>query len=187
MLSFHFILEYERLIMSKRIGSYITQSTGGESFRAYIPPKLPPEPKLDLESLYPLIEQATQAISELNGITQALPNKSLFRYMYVRKEALLSSQIEGTQSSYSDLMLFEHDQKPNVSIDDVEEVSNYVLAINYGLERIRDGFPVCLRLFREVHAVLLQGGRGSQKLPGEFRKSQNWIGGTRPGNALFVL
>jgi len=106
--------------------------------------------------------------------------------MYVRKEALLSSQIEGTQSSFSDLILFEHKQKPEVSVDDVEEVSNYVKAINYGLKRLDDGFPLSLRLLREIHDVLLSGGRGSNKMPGEFRKSQNWIGGTRPGNALFV-
>jgi Fic family protein len=106
--------------------------------------------------------------------------------MYVRKDALLSSQIEGTQSSFSDLMLFEHHQKPQVSLEDVEEVSNYVKAIHYGLQRLQEGFPLSLRLLREIHGVLLAGGRGSGKLPGEFRRSQNWIGGTRPGNALFV-
>ncbi len=106
--------------------------------------------------------------------------------MYVRKEALLSSQIEGTQSSFADLLLFENQQKPHVSIDDVEEVSNYVLALNYGLQQITNGFPLSLRLIRDIHGILLQGSRGSQKLPGEFRRSQNWIGGTRPGNALFV-
>jgi len=107
--------------------------------------------------------------------------------MYVRKEALLSSQIEGTQSSLSDLMLFEHNQKPTVSSDDVEEVSNYVKAIHYGLDRLKnDDFPLSLRLLREIHGILLSGSRGSTKLPGEFRRSQNWIGGTRPGNALFV-
>ena len=107
-------------------------------------------------------------------------------YMYVRKEALLSSQIEGTQSSFFDLMLFEHHQKPHVALDDVEEVSNYVKAIEYGLERLQNGFPLSLRLLREIHSVLLSGGRGSHKLPGKFRTSQNWIGGTRPGNALYV-
>ena len=106
--------------------------------------------------------------------------------MYVRKEELLSSQIEGTQSSFSDLILFENNQKTNIQIDDVEEVSNYVRAINYGLKRLKSGLPLCLRLLKEMHGVLLQGGRGSTKSPGEFRKSQNWIGGTRPGNALFV-
>ena len=106
--------------------------------------------------------------------------------MYVRKEALLSSQIEGTQSSFSDLMLFENQQKVNVSLDDVEEVSNYVQAINYGLKRLKNHFPLSLRLLREIHGILLSGYRGAERLPGEFRKSQNWIGGTRPGNAAFV-
>ncbi|CAO5682088.1 MAG: hypothetical protein HEEMFOPI_01585 [Holosporales bacterium] len=106
--------------------------------------------------------------------------------MYVRKEALLSSQIEGTQSSFSDLMLFEHEQIPEVSLEDVEEVSNYVKAIQYGLKCINEGFPLSLRLLKDIHAILLSGSRGSTKLPGEFRRSQNWIGGTRPGNALFV-
>jgi Fic family protein len=126
------------------------------------------------------------ALAELNSIHKLIPNPSLFLYMYVRKEALLSSQIEGTQSSFSDLMLFEHHQTPEVSLEDVEEVSNYIKAIHYGLERLRNGFPLSLRLLREIHSVLLNGSRGSGKLPGEFRRSQNWIGGTRPGNALFV-
>jgi Fic family protein len=136
--------------------------------------------------LHPLIEKAAVAIAELNMIARFIPNKDLFLYMYVRKEALLSSQIEGTQSSLSDLMLFESQQIPQTSVDDVEEVSNYVCALNYGIQRLSEGFPLSLRLIREIHAILLRGGRGSQKQPGEFRRSQNWIGGTRPGNALFV-
>ncbi len=172
--------------MNKRIGTYIVQKITEESFKAYLPPKLPPEPPLDLTKLYPYLEKATIALAELNSIHKSIPNTSLFIYMYVRKEALLSSQIEGTQSSFSDLMLFEHHQKPEVSLEDVEEVSNYVKAITYGLERLKDNFPLSLRLLREIHGVLLSGGRGSGKLPGEFRRSQNWIGGTRPGNALFV-
>lgn len=106
--------------------------------------------------------------------------------MYIRKEALLSSQIEGTQSSFLDLMLFENNQKPEVSLEDVEEVSNYVKAIHHGIGRLKDDFPLSFRLLKEIHAILLAGDRGSNKLPGEFRTSQNWIGGTRPGNALFV-
>ncbi len=106
--------------------------------------------------------------------------------MYVRKEALLSSQIEGTQSSLSDLLLFESDEVPGVPLGDVQEVSNYVAAMNYGLGRMREGFPLSLRLIREIHNILLSKGRGSTKQPGEFRRSQNWIGGTRPGNAIFV-
>jgi len=106
--------------------------------------------------------------------------------MYIRKEAVLSSQIEGTQSSLSDLLLFEMDAVPGVPIDDVREVSNYVSALTHGLDRIRSGFPLSNRLLKEIHTILLSGGRGSQKNPGEFRRSQNWIGGTRPGNAVFV-
>ncbi len=172
--------------MNRRIGTYITQKIAGESYKAYVPSKLPPEPPIDLTKLYPYLEKATLALAELNSIHKSIPNKSLFIYMYVRKEALLSSQIEGTQSSFSDLMLFEHHEKPEVSLEDVEEVSNYVKAIIYGLKKLKDDFPLSLRLLREIHGVLLSGGRGSRKLPGEFRHSQNWIGGTRPGNALFV-
>jgi Fic family protein len=172
--------------MNQRVGIYITQKVSGESYKAYIPPKLPPAPPIDLAMLYPHLEKATHALAQLNIIHKTIPNTALFIYMYVRKEALLSSQIEGTQSSFSDLMLFEHNQKPEVSIEDVEEVSNYVKAITYGLERLKDGFPLSLRLLKEIHGILLNGSRGSSKLPGEFRRSQNWIGGTRPGNALFV-
>ncbi|MGL4426931.1 MAG: Fic family protein [Alphaproteobacteria bacterium] len=172
--------------MNQRVGIYITQKVTGESYKAYIPPKLPPEPPINLAMLYPYLEKATHGLAELNSIHKTIPNTALFIYMYVRKEALLSSQIEGTQSSFSDLMLFEHHQKPDVSLEDVEEVSNYVKAINYGLERLQGDFPLSLRLLKEIHGVLLSGGRGSGKLPGEFRRSQNWIGGTRPSNALFV-
>ena len=139
-----------------------------------------------MDRLYRPLERANRAIGRLDGVTSILPDTPLFLYMYVRKEALLSSQIEGTQSSLSDLLLFESDAAPGIPLDDVQEVSNYVAAMNHGLERIRGGFPLSLRLIREIHAVLLARGRGSRKQPGEFRHSQNWIGGTRPGNALFV-
>ncbi len=172
--------------MNQRIGTYVTQRIAGESYKAYVPSPLPPHPAIDLAQLYPYLEKATQALAELSSTTKSIPNTALFIYMYVRKEALLSSQIEGTQSSFSDLILFEHHQKPEVALEDVEEVSNYVKAIYYGLDRLEADFPLSLRLLREIHAVLLSGSRGSGKLPGEFRKSQNWIGGTRPGNALFV-
>lgn len=171
---------------SNRIGTYVTQRITEEPYKAYIPPELPPDPPLNLEGLYWHIDRATQAIGELNSITKSIPNTALFIYMYVRKEALLSSQIEGTQSSFSDLILFENNQSPNVSIDDVEEVSNYVSALYFGLNQLKAGFPLSLRLFRNIHAILLKGGRGSKKMPGQFRQTQNWIGGTRPGNALFV-
>lgn len=172
--------------MNKRIGIYVTQKVSGESYKAYVPAKLPPKPSIELAMLYPYLEKATLALAELNSVHKNIPNTALFIYMYVRKEALLSSQMEGTQSSFSDLMLFEHNQKPEVSIEDVEEVSNYVKAINYGLDRLKDDFPLSLRLLKEIHGILLSGGRGASQTPGEFRRSQNWIGGTRPGNAFFV-
>lgn len=172
--------------MNQRIGIHITQKVSGESYQAYVPPRLPPVPPIDITGLYPYLEKVTLALGELNSVTKSIPNTSLFIYMYVRKEALLSSQIEGTQSSFSDLILFEHHQKPEISLDDVAEVSNYVKAIYYGLGRLNSNFPLSLRLLREIHGVLLSGSRGSKNLPGEFRRSQNWIGGTRPGNALFV-
>ncbi len=171
---------------STRLGSYITISTAGEAAKAFIPPALPPNPPVQMEKLYGPLEAANRALGKLDGITSILPDTPLFLYMYVRKEALLSSQIEGTQSSLSDLLLFENEEAPGVPIDDVIEVSNYVSAMNHGLERIRDGFPISLRLIREVHEILLARGRGSKMQPGEFRRSQNWIGGTRPGNARFV-
>lgn len=177
----------ESLGMNGRIGKFITKTVPGESYKVYLPPALPPvDPSLDLLSLYPSLEKATIALAELNAIERSIPNKSLFIYMYVRKEALLSSQIEGTQSSMFDLMLFEHNEQPGVTIEDVEEVSNYVRAMMHGLDRLRGGFPMSLRLLREMHEILLSGGRGRNKQPGEFRRSQNWIGGTRPGNAYFV-
>jgi Fic family protein len=119
-------------------------------------------------------------------MTSILPSASLFVFMYIRKEALLSSQIEGTQSSLSDLLLFENEELPFVPLDDVQEVSNYVAAMNHGLRRLAGGFPLSLRLIKEIHAELLSKRRGSSKQPGEFRRSQNWIAGTRPGNAAFV-
>lgn len=126
------------------------------------------------------------ALGRLDGVSLLLPDTDLFLYAYVRKEAVLSSQIEGTQSSLSDLLLFEMEQAPGVPIDEVVEVSNYVAALEHGLTRLREGFPLSVRLIREIHASLLARGRGSEKEPGEFRRSQNWMGGTRPGNALFV-
>jgi Fic family protein len=159
---------------------------GKESVRAYVPPPLPPDPPVRLEALQRLLEQANQSLGRLDGLASILPNLSLLIYAYVRKEAVLSSQIEGTQSSLSDLLLFENGEAPGVPLDDVQEVSNYVAALNHGLERLRGGFPLSLRLIREIHEVLLSKGRGSDKQPGEFRQSQNWIGGNRPGTAAFV-
>ena len=169
-----------------RIGRFVVSTAGGETVRAYVPPPLPPAPPVRLDSVQVLLEQANQALGRLDGLASFLPDLSLFIYAYVRKEALLSSQIEGTQSSLSDLLLFENEEVPGVPIEDVQDVSNYVAALSHGLKRIRDGFPLSLRLIREIHEILLSHGRGSNKEPGEFRRSQNWIGGTRPGNAAFV-
>jgi Fic family protein len=171
---------------NQRIGSYIKSTIAGESINAYLPPSLPPTPPINLESMQGLMEKANLALGRLDGLANMLPDVSLFLYYYVRKEAVLSSQIEGTQSSLSDLLLFETKEKPGVLLEDVQEVSNYVAAMTHGLKRIREGFPISLRLLKEVHHVLLSQGRGSSKSPGEFRSSQNWIGGTRPGNAFFV-
>ena len=171
---------------SERIGTYAASSLAGETVRAYVPKPLPPQPALDLAGLAGLVSEAMHALGRLDGVRAVAPDTSLFLYMYIRKEALLSSQIEGTQSSLSDLLLYEEAEAPGAPIDDVEEVSTYVAALNHGLERLRGGFPFSLRLMREMHAILLATGRGSTKQPGEFRRSQNWIGGTRPGNALFV-
>ncbi len=169
-----------------RLGGYSISVFGGETVRAFLPPRLPPVPPLQLARLHLVLEQANQALGRLDGIASVLPDLSLFLYAYVRKEAVLSSQIEGTQSSLSDLLLFENEAAPGVPLEDVQEVSNYVAALNYGMERIRGGFPLSLRLICEIHEVLLSRGRASDKQPGEFRRSQNWIGGTRPGNAFFV-
>jgi len=171
---------------SSRLGKLVTISTAGEVAKAFIPPALPPVPMVQMDKLYGPLERANRALGRLDGIASILPDTPLFLYMYIRKEALLSSQIEGTQSSLSDLLLFENEEAPGVPINDVVEVSNYVAAMNHGLERIRGGFPISLRLMREIHEVLLARGRGATKQPGEFRHSQNWIGGTRPGNAQFV-
>ncbi len=168
-------------------GTYDVTAVGGETVRAFVPWPLPPKPPLAFEGrLQRELEAAVLAIGRLDGVSTLLPDKSLFLYSYVRKEAVLSSQIEGTQSSLSDLLLFELDETPGVPLDDVVEVSSYVAALDHGLTRLREGFPLSNRLIREIHGVLLSRGRGSDKEPGEFRRSQNWIGGTRPGNALFV-
>jgi Fic family protein len=168
-------------------GRYEVTSVGGEQVRAFVPAPLPPVPPLVLEgTLQQAFESAVLALGRLDGVSTLLPDKALFLYAYVRKEAVLSSQIEGTQSSLSDLLLFELDEAPGVPLDDVVEVSNYVAALEHGLARLREGFPLSNRLIREIHGVLLSRGRGSNKTPGEFRRSQNWIGGTRPGNAAFV-
>lgn len=171
---------------ASRSGSYVKCTVAGESYQAYVPPPLPPGPPLDSTRFYDLLAKASQALGRLDTVTDILPDARLLLYFYVRKEAVLSSQIEGTQSSLSDLLLFEHEEVPGVPMHDVQEVSNYVAALEHGLKRLQEGFPLSLRLIRELHEILLAKSRGSHKQPGEFRRSQNWIGGTRPGNALFV-
>jgi Fic family protein len=163
----------------------VETAAGGEIVRAFVPPPLPPEPPIDILSLLDRLSLAERALGRLDGITILLPRQELFLYMYVRKEAVLSSQIEGTQSTLTDLLRFETEAKAGQPIDDIREVSNYVDAMMYGLDRLQT-LPLSLRLIRELHARLLQSGRGGTKSPGEFRRSQNWIGGTRPGNALYV-
>jgi Fic family protein len=168
-------------------GTHRTKTTGGETVRAFVPHPLPPQPPLEITGpLQRKLEHALLALGRLDSVTSLLPNPGLFLYSYVRKEALLSSQIEGTQSSLSELLLFEVTAAPGAPSVDVGEVANYVAALEHGLKRMRAGFPLSNRLIREMHRDLLTAGRGSDKEPGEFRRSQNWIGGTRPGNARYV-
>ena len=168
-------------------GKYVAISTVGEKVQAFVLSPLPPFPPINwTPALRSKFDQALLALGRLDSVSTLLPETSLFIYMYVRKEAVLSSMIEGTQSSLSDLLLFELDQEPGVPLDDVREVSNYVAALDHGLRLLEEGLPLSLRLLREIHGVLLAKGRGSSLTPGEFRRSQNWIGGTRPGNAAFV-
>jgi Fic family protein len=174
-------------VQRTRTGRYQTTSTAGETVKAFVPAPLPPKPPLALDSgAGAAVDAALLALGRLDGVSSVLPDAHLLLYTYVRKEAVLSSQIEGTQSTLSDLLLFELKEAPGVPLDDVTEVSNYVRALEHGLKRMRDGLPFCNRVIREVHEVLLSRGRGAGKSPGEFRRSQNWIGGTRPGNARFV-
>jgi Fic family protein len=173
---------------SERAGRLVEVQAGPEGYSAFIPAPLPPDPPLLIHSrLQDLLDEANQALGRLDGVTLLLPDPGQFLYSYVRKEAVLSSQIEGTQSSLSDLLLYENEAAPGVPLDDVEETSNYIRAMNHGLWRIESGeLPLSNRLLREVHGLLMSGVRGGDKAPGEFRRSQNWLGGTRPGNARFV-
>ncbi len=172
---------------SDRAGTFRRERVGGEEFYVFHPKPLPPSPPLVIDpDVQDLLDKANQALGRLDGITLLLPDPDQFLYAYIRKEAVLSSQIEGTQSSLSDLLLFEHDEAPGVPIADTRETFNYIRAMNHGIARLHEGFPLSLRLFREVHALLLESGRGAEQSPGEFRLSQNWIGGTRPGNARYV-
>lgn len=168
-------------------GDWLTVSTVGERVQAFLPRPLPPNPPIQIDGvLRSLLDEALLALGRLDSVTTLLPDTSLFLFMYVRKEAVLSSQIEGTQSSLSDLLLFELNEAPGVPTADVQEVSCYVAALEHGLSRLREGFPLSNRLVREVHAHLLARGRGAEKEPGAFRTSQNWIGGPRPGLSTYV-
>jgi Fic family protein len=162
------------------------QQAGPDGYSAFIPAKLPPNPPLDFTGkLGGLLERASASVGRLDGISRSFDPDRLL-YMYVRKEAVLSSQIEGTQSTLAELLTFENDEAPGQPVEDVQEVSRYVRALRYGVEQIAAGMPVSPRLIRETHAQLMADGRGSIQDPGEFRRSQNWIGGTRPGTARFV-
>lgn len=172
----------------EKTGTYVTTTVAGESVHAFVPNSLPPEPPIVWSvELVQKQEEAAMALGRLDSMTAFLPEPTLFLYSYVRKEAVLSSQIEGTQSSLSDLLAFENREAPGLpDKTDVVEVSNYVSAMEYGLKQLRGDFPLCLRLICEIHEILLSKGRGHAKQPGVFRTSQNWIGGTRPGNAVYV-
>ena len=168
-------------------GEYRTVTAAGEPFRAFVPAALPPLPPIDWNSaLRRRFDDALVALGRLDAVSTLLPNAALVLYSFIRKEAVLSSQIEGTQSSLADLLLYEIDEQPGVPVEDAQEVSRYVAALEHGLARLRGGFPLSLRLLGEMHAVLLDHPQGRGKTPGEFRRSQVWIGGTRPGNAVFV-
>jgi Fic family protein len=171
----------------KNHGTLVKSSlVAGEQYKTYIPEPLPPVPAIGMPEIAEWLAKANFAIGELNGITENFPDPSVINYMYVRKEAVVSSQIEGTQSTLDDLLRYESSIATGVPLDDVSEVSSYVAALNHGMKRMNGGFPLSVRLIREIHKILLTNSRGRHKTPGEIRRSQNWLGGTRPGNAVFV-
>lgn len=172
---------------STRAGRWIRQQAGPEGFSAFIPAPLPPNPPLKFTpELQRRSEAASRALGRLEGVSASMEPDRLL-YMYVRKEAVLSSAIEGTQSTLTDLLRFEADGVPGTPVDEVREVSRYVAALQYGVKQIRSGkLPLSLRLIREIHKVLMKAGRGAAQAPGEFRRTQNWVGGTRPANATYV-
>jgi len=172
---------------SNRAGTFIRQARGPDGYSAFVPKGLPPDPPIQMDnSLLQLHEAAARALGRLESVSAKLNPDNLL-YMYVRKEAVLSSQIEGTQSTLSELLSFENAEAPGTPETDVREVSRYVDALLFGIEEMRDGeLPLSLRLIREMHRRLLAGGRGYNQTPGAFRRTQNWIGGTRPSNAKYV-
>jgi Fic family protein len=173
---------------SERAGRFLLAQGGPDGYFTFRPEPLPPDPPLAVDAeMQGRLDAANQALGRLDGITLLLPDPDQFLHTYVRKEAVLSSQIEGTQSSLSDLLLFENEAAPGVPRHDAQETANYIAALNHGLDSLQSGrLPVCNRLLREAHAILLRSGRGAGKSPGEFRRDQNWIGGSRPGNARYV-
>lgn len=171
----------------RKTGHYVTVSTRDEPFKAFVPIPLPPHPPIVMDAtLERLHGEAQLALGRLDGISSLLPAPEQFLYAYVRKEAVASSQIEGTQSSLSDLLSYEITSSPGMPVEDVREVSDCVAAYEHADQRMSGGFPLSLRLIREAHEKLLASGRGKDQSPGQFRRSQNWIGGSRPGNARFV-
>jgi Fic family protein len=173
--------------MTYRAGQFVRQQGGVEGFAAFIPAPLPPDPPVDLGGdMARLHESAAYALGRLGGASLRLDPDRLL-YMYVRKEAVLTSQIEGTQSTLADLLRYENADAPGTPVDDVREVSRYVDALFYAADQIKAGpLPLSLRLLKEAHRRLLEEGRGATQDPGEFRRTQNWVGGTRPGNATYV-
>jgi len=168
-------------------GTYVEVATAGERFQAFVPAPLPPDPPIVWSpALRRRFDEALLALGRLDALSAHLPNAALLLYSFVRKEAVLSSQIEGTQSSLADLLLYEIDEQPGVPVEDAREVSRCVAALEHGLEALRSGLPLSMRLLRGMHAVLLSHPGGHGKTPGEVWRSQVWIGGTRPGNAAFV-
>jgi Fic family protein len=172
---------------STRAGRRVRQQPGPEGYAAFVPAPLPPRPPLRFTpELQRLSEAASRALGRLEGVSAAVDPDRLL-YMYVRKEAVLSSAIEGTQSTLADLLRFEADGAAGTPVDEVQEVSRYVAALQHGVSQVRSGrLPLSLRLLRDIHRILMKGGRGGAQAPGEFRRTQNWVGGTRPGNAIHV-
>ncbi|MBK8971944.1 MAG: Fic family protein [Hahellaceae bacterium] len=168
-------------------GTYTPAVAGGVKCQAFIPNPLPPAPPLTIDNtLQQRLSDAQVALGRLDAISALLPAADLFLYSYIRKEAVMSSQIEGTQSSLNDLMLYEMEGVPGVPMDDVQEVSCYVSALTLGVQRIREGYPITIRLVRELHQALMTHGRGANKSPGDFRQNQVWLGAHRPDEAVFV-
>lgn len=172
---------------STRAGRWIRQQAGAQGYSAFVPAPLPPKPPLKFSAeLQRLSEAAGRALGRLEGVSASIEPDRLL-YMYVRKEAVLSSAIEGTQSTLSDLLRYEAEGALGTPVDEVREVSRYVAALQYGIGRICSGkLPLSLRLLREIHKTLMKKGRGGTQAPGEFRRTQNWVGGTGPANARYV-